>query len=314
MARAIRVSTFGVDAPLLGPDALAQPSEHVARFWQEQLAKVLPDQPDLIVLPELCGRHCNLALRDQLDTIHECDDAVGAVLRDIARRHACYVVHPTLRLLEDGTRRNTAVLYDRTGSVAGGYDKCHPVIEEITEYGIVAGECAHTIECDFGTVGFLICFDLNFEQLRNSYRSLRPDLLVFPSMFHGGIRQAWWAVSTQAHFVSACAGLPSGVISPIGHAIATTTGYTEHVTADVNLDCAVVHLDYNQDRLARLKLRYGRLVTITDPGLLGSVLVTSESDAAPVDTLLSEMGIERLDDYLARSLAVQTDSRENGRR
>src|SRR5690606_27636859 len=123
---------------------------------------------------------------------------------------------------------------------------------------------------------FVICFDLNFEELRLKYQAAKPDLIVFPSMYHGGLMQEYWAYSCRAHFVSsvAPANLPSEIISPVGHTLAASTNYFDFTTATVNLDCRVVHLDGNWGKLRALKEKYGSQVTIFDPGRLGAVLLT----------------------------------------
>jgi hypothetical protein len=64
-----------------------------------------------------------------------------------------------------------------------------------------------------------------------------------------------------------------------------------------------VHLDYNWERLRRVKAKYGPKVKITDPGCLGCVLIASEHETISVDDMIKEFEIELLDDYFVRSLA-----------
>ena len=161
-----------------------------------------------------------------------------------------------------------------------------------------------------GRVACAICFDLNFDELRLKYVAQRPDLIVFSSMYHGGLMQAYWAYSCRAHFVGACSGLPSAILSPAGEILATTTNYFSCVTATVNLDCALIHLDYNWEKLRALQRKYRRDVTINDPGQLGCVLVSSEHDALSVMDMIREFEIETRDEYLKRSLAQQEIGRE----
>jgi hypothetical protein len=73
----------------------------------------------------------------------------------------------------------------------------------------------------------------------------------------------------------------------------------------VNLDCELAHLDYNWERLRKLKAKYGPKVIISDPGCLGSVLISSEHETISVDEMIKEFEIELLDDYFARSLAYR---------
>ena len=69
------------------------------------------------------------------------------------------------------------------------------------------------------------------------------------------------------------------------------------------MDYCQAHLDYNCAKLTALKKKYGLGITITDPGYLGSVLITSQTDACSAKAMAKEFKIELLDDYFARALA-----------
>jgi len=307
MARRVTISTLGT-RPLTGGHG--QPaSACVARmitYWQQELAQVLPARPDLIVVPEQCDRFED----HQPDECRAYFAERGSQVRDafaaIARQHHCYVTYSGAWPHGDGTWRNRLQVLDRQGEVRGHYDKFHPVVEETSEWGVLPGRPPQLIETDFGTIAGVICFDLNFDTLRLQVKALKPDLVLFSSAYHGGMMQPYWAYSCRAHFVSAVFGThPSQILSPQGEVLAHTTNYFDHVTATVNLDCLVVHLDYNWDRLKRAKEKYGPEVTIFDPGYLGSVLLTSESPARTARDIATEFGIELLDDYMARAEAYQ---------
>jgi hypothetical protein len=216
------------------------------------------------------------------------------------------MVYSAYRLMPDGSRRNSSVLLDRKGEVAGIYNKNHPTIGEI-ENGSLCGKDAPVFECDFGRVAMAICFDLNFNELRLKYVKAKPDLIIFSSMYHGGLMQSYWAYSCRCHFVGAIAGraTPSEIRNPLGQIIASNTNYFDFVVAKVNLDCELVHLDYNWERLRKLKAKYGPKVIISDPGCLGAVLISSEHETINVDEMIKEFEIELLDDYFARALAYR---------
>jgi len=213
------------------------------------------------------------------------------------------MVYSAKRELPDGTWRNSSVLIDRKGEVAGIYNKNHPTIGEM-EGGILCGSETPVIECDFGRVAMAICFDLNFDEIRLKYAKAKPDLIIFSSMYHGGLMQPYWAYSCRSHFVGAIAGkgTRSEIYNPLGQVVASNTNYFDFAVATVNLDCELVHLDYNWQRLRKLKAKYGPKVTINDPGCLGAVLVSSEHETISVDEMIKEFEIELLDDYFARSL------------
>ena len=304
MSTYVKISTIGYRPPCIDPDTpLDETVGRVIEFLDAKFARVLPDRPDLIVIPEACDRPGGWPKPRVRELYEARGDRVLQHLAGVAREHRCYVTYPASRKLPDGTWRNSVVLLDRQGGVAGIYNKNHLVIEENTEAGCLYGKDPTLIECDFGTVGCAICFDLNFDEVRLKIKALKPDLLLFCSMYHGGLMQPTWAYSCRCHFAAAIAGPPSAILSPVGETIATTTNYIDYVTANVNLDCCLAHLDYNWTKLDALKEKYGAGVKITDPGHLGAVLVSSESEDRSVQDMVEEFEIELLDDYFARALA-----------
>jgi predicted amidohydrolase len=300
----VRIATLGPRP--LSVDANTDPQKIVGQMiahWQREFAQVLPDRPDLIVVPEACDRPAGLSLAKRLEYYRVRKNQVRDFFAKVAAENHCYVVYSAAREMDDGTWRNSSVLIDRKGGIVGVYNKNHVVIEETTEAGILCGREAPVFDCDFGRVAFAICFDLNFDELRLKYVKAKPDLIIFSSMYHGGLMQAYWAYSCRAHFVGAVAGLPCQIRNPLGEVVAANTNYFDYAVADVNLDCRLAHLDYNWSRLRALKSKYGPKVKITDPGFLGCVLITSEDEETTVDKMIGEFKIELLDDYMARALA-----------
>ncbi|NIA12636.1 MAG: carbon-nitrogen hydrolase family protein [Nitrospiraceae bacterium] len=306
MANYVKISTIGAESLRFGTGGKVHGQEAVDRMirhWRGRLNQVLPDRPDLIVVPECCDRFPEHSKAERMAYYLSRKDQVRDFFAATAREHECNIAYSAVREVEDGSWRNSIQMIDRSGGVVGIYNKNHVVIEETTEYGILCGKDAPVFDCDFGRVACLICFDLNFDELRLKYAAQKPDLLVFGSVYHGGLMQRYWAYSCRSHFVSAIAGNRSGILSPIGEPLASSTNYFDFASATVNLDCCVCHLDYNWGRLSAMKKKYGPKVKIVDPGYLGSVLVSSESDEFTVKELLEEFDLELLDDYMTRALA-----------
>ena len=284
----------------------------VIALWKNRIENsILLDKPDLIVLPEVSDWYPGLDARKT----HAYYRIRGNQVRDfwakVARKNKCYIAYSAVREMEDGSWRNSTQILDRTGRVAGIYNKNHPTIGEIDDGGCLCGKDAPIIKCDFGKVACAICFDLNFNQLRLKYVKAKPDLIVFSSMYHGGIMQNYWAYSCRAHFVGSIHHpSPSAIISPLGEVIASTTNYFNFVTATVNLDCCVAHLDYNWNRLTAMKKKYGSKIKVHDPGLIGAVLISSETDEFDAYHLVKEFEIELLDDYFERALAYRSENIE----
>jgi hypothetical protein len=129
-------------------------------------------------------------------------------------------------------------------------------------------------------------------------------------MYHGGLMQAYWAYSGRMFFAAAISGKGGFILSPVGELIAKSTNYFNYVTAIVNLDYVVVHLDYNWERLKAMRAKYGDKAQVFDPGYLGAVLVSSEADDISAREMAREFDLELLDDYFARSLKIQAQHRQ----
>ncbi len=306
-ARYVKIATVGSVSPHLSDILTSQQKvDQMIRFLGRQIDQVLPDKPDLIVLPEACDRPAGLTMEEQMEYYRVRGDQVQNFLSSVAREHHCYIAFGMKHPDEKGIWRNSCILLDRSGKVAGIYDKNFPTPGEM-EGGIVASDKVELIQTDFGKVGCAICFDLNFDELRERYARLHPDLIIFVSMYHGGFVQSEWAYSCQSYFVGSVGirNLFSQILNPLGKIVATTTNYFNHVVKTVNLDYELVHLDNNWGKLDSLKEKYGEGVTIYDPGEIGVVMITSEMEGVSAADMVNEFGMERATEYFDRTRAYR---------
>lgn len=306
MARFVTISCVSAPAlPLAAEVSLGDAVEAEIQHWSERIDVVLPDAPDLIVLPEAADRPslATFGAERQREYFRERGTRVRDALARVARENSCNIAY-SAQQLGDGWARNRTEYLDRNGEVVGHYDKNHLVIEENEVNGLEYGVEAEPIDLDFGRVGSLICFDLNFGELREAYRGRDVELLVFSSEYHGGLMQNYWAYDLRAWFAGSIRPpAPSAIISPLGETVGESTNYFHDVTRTVNLDYALAHLDGNWTKLEAAKRRHRDALRIHDPGRLGSVLITSESPDLTVAEVVAEFEIELLDDYLARCRA-----------
>lgn len=196
MARYVKVSALGFNNFIEYDDKrpLNLYVGDVINYLETQVEKVLPDKPDLIVLPECCdriikpieNRHVN---SDRIsDFYKERGDKVKNRLAEIAKSCGACIAYAAIRLMPDGTMRNSIQFINSRGETDGIYDKNHVMIEEY-QRGILYGEKAEIINTKIGKAAGVICFDLNFDDLRQTYIDKRPEILVFSSAFHGGLMQ-----------------------------------------------------------------------------------------------------------------------------
>lgn len=275
-------------------------------YWAEQIAKVLPDRPDLIVTPECCDRPAGIADADKVPYYRVRGDRMRDFFMQQARQHHANIAYAAMRLLPDGTCRNSIQFINREGRIDGIYNKNMLVIEEHTRQNALYGADVHAIRTDFGRVTGAICFDLNFVQPLKATVREKPELIVFSSAYHGGFVQRHWAYTARAYFVSCVFGTQTAsIINPVGEVVAESTNYRPYVVHRINLDYQVAHLDYNWDRLRRMKERYGPDVEISAPYGLGCVLLTHHGDNGTMADIVREFEIELWDDYYARAVRAR---------
>ena len=307
-ARYITVATIGTRAFSISSSSNGQVMvDQMIEFYKSELRQVLPDKPDLILFPEGSDIPRDLTPEARKAYASAKKNQIQDYLASVARDNNCYIAFGSMRQVENG-KYNSLVILNRKGEVEGIYNKNYPTIGEI-EGGILPGTEAPIIRCDFGTVACVICFDLNFEELRLRYVKEKPDLILVASMFHGGLAQDSWAFSCQSHMVGSMGfrEIPSQIKNPFGEVLGSSTNYFDYAVARINLDCQLVHLDENWNKLKQLKARYGPDVIIHDPGQVGSVLITSEHKSVTVDQMIKEFDIEKLEDYIDRSSQFRMD-------
>jgi len=306
MAKFAKISSVA-PRPITAPqttdyNALVEKMINQMNVW---LDDVLCDKPDLIVLPEACDRYANLGGAAR-DAYYECrGDRVRDALCDTARKNNCYIAYSAFRNTPWDSMypmRNSTQIIGRDGSIVGIYDKNHLVITENTEDRMAYGTEAKTFKLDFANAACAICFDLNFTELMKKYVPQKPNLIIFSSMYHGGLMQEYWASGCRAYFASSVAGLESGVLDPFGRPVGLTTNYYHYATAKVNFDYRMAHIDYNRPRFVAAKKKHGDALTVTEPGHAGYVMLTCEDESMCVDDIVKEFEIELLDDYFERSL------------
>lgn len=231
--------------------------------WQiasQLLEQALWDTPDLILLPETFTG-LGMGERDWLNTAEPMDGETMTRLSNIARQHRAYIACPIL-LQHRSTVHNAIVLLDRDGEIAGSYYKMFPTLGELS-LGVTPGAEATVIETDFGKVGFAICFDLNFREVADDLHAKGAELVCFSSMYPGGMQLQHWSLEHRWWMLSAI-GSPQGLlVDPLGRVRkGAQPNYQPVLSASVNLDCLVAHLDYNHDKLQQIKRDYGREVEV----------------------------------------------------
>ena len=314
MSRNTKISILCPTAPMLPVkigDYAAYEKEMI-KILKSNIDNVLPDKPDLIILPECCNRFnkksypSSIAYRSDVKEYYKyLEDRMVSYMGEIAKNNNTNIAYSAVRYVPEDEKyhyRNSTVYIGRDASIKGIYDKNHLVVEENSIGNVGYGTKSDLIELDFGKVASAICFDLNFDMLLDKYKVQDPDLIVFCSAYHGGLRQEQWAYECRSYFAGAIGEAPGRILNPYGQVVAQTTNYTNFVTATVNLDYELCHIDYNMDKINVAKRKYKDALTVYDPGFVGSLMLSCESPDMNVQDIIDEFEIERLNDYIKRAL------------
>lgn len=282
----------------------------VRKYIDTELEKVSAQKPDLFLFPEMCGFSSGMDMELYLEYARRCGRRLIAYAAGKAAELGIWIAFSTVRLTDRGGLRNSCILIDRQGQTAGTYDKVYLTQGEL-DAGMEPGEGPVVIDCELGRIGFAICFDLNYPQLAREYRSLGTELILFPSLFHGGLLKQLWAFSAGCWLIGACGGCEASVVDPAGWVQVTSAIYFPWLTADIDLDYLLVHLDFNVEKLEKLRKQYGTQVKIDDPGGLGAVLVFSLIPGMTTRDLARELEITPRSDYL-EDLKVKNEAVRTG--
>lgn len=303
MAKKISISIINsVGANSKGLIGIHQLNRQNMVYWNEKIDQALYHEPDLIVLPEVSDKFQDHSIKDYVGYITS-GGGIFPLLSEIAKNNNVNIVYPCVRVVEEGSDfpyRNSSVFIDRNGNVSYVYDKNYVMVEE-KRLGVAYSDVAQTYIHENINMAFGLCFDLNFDDLLKKYKEQEPELFIFSSMYHGGLKQDFWAYNLRTYMVSAIKGNTSRILDPFGRAIAHTSNYSDFAHGEINVDCAIVHLDHNWTKIKEAQRKYKKGLEVYDPGNFGTVLMTAESDDFSIDDVLNEFEIIDYDSYLSQS-------------
>ncbi len=267
----------------------------------------LSSPPDIVCLPEIFPYPLFQDFKKCVREAKEIPNFITDYLSEKAKENHCYIISPLLEKTKEGKIYNSAVLLDRKGEIAGVYRKNYPTIEEL-EAGISPGKKPVIIETDFGKVGVIICFDLNFRGIFEEIKKEGAKLVFFPTRFPGGKIARFRCLEFSIFMVSAFSGEGSMIIDPLGDVLEVSTLHEPVIEKEINLDFEVFHLDYNKEKIPTIKEKYGDKVQIKIASSEGIFLLSSWLKKISVSDLIKEFGLRRLEVYFAQSLQKRNSS------
>lgn len=251
---------------------------------------------DILAFPEA---YPQLAVSGRMDHVEPEDGGTLLQICELAAKHRLYIVWPRFEHDKDGIVYNSSILVDRDGRVVGRYHKMFPTIEEM-DAGIMPGTECPALDTDFGRVSLIICFDLNFMEVRSELRDSRPDLIIFSSMYRGGIQCHEWAVDLGAPLLSAISG-DGGRVVDAGGKLLRLSSDEALIVQRVNLNSRQLHMDYNWEKLDAMLEHFGAQLTVEDYTHERVCVIGYECPDRSIDDILREYGLELKSDYFSRS-------------
>jgi len=290
---------------LVGVSCICYGSRASEKDMEKRIDVAALDKPDIILLTEGCMHNSSRsASKEEKDAKSEPLPEGGPITKFLSRKakqHNTYIIGSYWRKDRKGRGRyNSAVLIDRQGKVAGFYDKVFPTIGEM-EGGVLPGKGARVFDTDFGRIGAIICFDLNFEELLADYKKQDVKLLCFLSAFRGGSMVPAIALRNQCFIASAVPSENGVIIDPLGRTLAESSAYGRIICARINRDSQIVHIDYNVKMIPALKQKYGQYVKIETASPEAVYFLSSLHPDKSIQDMMKEFQIETLDDYLERA-------------
>jgi predicted amidohydrolase len=189
-------------------------------------------KPDIVCLPE--GITVIGTGKTYVDVSESIPGPTTETLGALARELKCYIVAGIYERAAPVVY-NTAVLIDREGKVAGRYRKTHLPREE-WEAGITPGDSYPIFETDFGRIGLMVCWDIQFPEPWRALGLQGAELVLLPIWGGSETLLRARAIENHAFVVSSSYDMKSCVVAPNGEILTEATKAAPVATIEINLD------------------------------------------------------------------------------
>jgi len=248
-------------------------------------------KPDLVCLPEcfleICVNHAvdHNALREMFH----------AALSAKARTLHSYVVAGLREFIGDKFY-NTAWLFDREGNVAGKYLKYFPTDREVGN-GTIPGPEIPVFETDFGKLGILICFDIDWPRVWTEIGEKGAEVVAWISAYEGGYPLFAYAASNSYYVVSSVRANRARIIDKSGKVLASSSKWAHWAYQRIDLDQTMFHIDNQFDKLTRIQRELGDKITLETFDEAGRFTLESNDPDWPMERIIRAYGLETFRAY-----------------
>ncbi len=274
----------------------------------EAAGRVYPGRRvDLVALPEyiVCG--------GLEGTAEECSVLLEGPVFDMfarkAREHQAYITVP-LNKIEDADRgvyHNSIGLVDRSGRLVGVYHKYHVTADEqftSLEGGMTPGTEFPVFDCDFGRVGFQICYDINFDTGWKSLKESGAEIVVWSTQSPQTARPAAIALAQRYYILSSTWRNNLSLFEPTGTIAAQVLEPADILVAEIDLSYLIIPWSRRLRNGEYVKERYGdrmgyRYYEAEDVGIFWS-----NDPEMPIAKLTEEDGLVTVEEERRRGLEL----------
>ena len=213
------------------PRDMRSSAESVASFCR-LIEEAAPARTDLICLPE--GITVVGTGKSYADVSEPVPGPTTRTLGELAKKRGTYLV-AGLYEQSGNVVYNTAVLMDRKGELAGTYRKTHLPREE-WEAGVTPGDTYPVFETDFGKVGLIICWDLQFPEPARAMALKGAEVLLLPIWGGSEVLARARAIENHVFLISSTYDMRSFIVDPTGAILAEATKDQPVASAELSLD------------------------------------------------------------------------------
>lgn len=190
-----------------------------ARTIVDALAEAKAGGAEMLFTPEMSNIIDRDRRRASAAIVAEQDDRLLTDCREAAAKHGIWLALGSIAVArEDGRFANRALVIDRTGEIAGRYDKLHMFDVDLAtgeswreSNAYAPGETLGVVDgTPVGRLGLAICYDIRFPALFEALGQQRCDAIAIPAAFtvptgrdHWHLLQRARAVEASAYVVSA---------------------------------------------------------------------------------------------------------------
>jgi len=253
---------------------------------------------DLMVFPEFAIRQ-----RGGVTAAEQSVSLTGPVVEAIAtkaRQYHTWIVMPMVLHEENGHFSNAAVLFNRTGNVAGIFRKVHPIADEkgVFEGGVTPGDEYPVFNCDFGRLGILICWDMSYEEAWDALAAKGAEIVALPSASPQTLRPMAQALRHHYYVVNSAPRDNVSLYNPIGQMIAQQTRSPGVLVQQIDLSFAILHWSETLREGKAFTDRYGEGVGYTYSTREDTGVFWSNDPGRTIGGMVRDLGLREMPDAI----------------